>query len=351
MLDEMCSPQHYFLPSLLKHCPELEEISIPYYDGGCREISEILKTHCPKLRALNQGVYISPFYEFTISQLLANAFPNGIQRLILGKVLKPSQNRQHRLLHVLANSPSVNTLEILEMKYSPADIGGDVLRILQLCPKLKELRLSADSQTLAAAADISDLVSTPSVPWKCQDSLQVLELDVSNQKEELLYKKNKIRSVLQQRTAQLVKELFRKLQSIHNLRILNLNWKSSSFQSDAMPLEIGLAYINDAWSETESTIVNMTKSDLTWIGLNWKTLDEIRQVKEMKKMKQAAARCRTDFIKNNLSNDRERISIYQDEELDQDWSLSTNQKRSGKSRIMCNRKTMKNNLAWIQKRS
>ncbi|KAF8978391.1 hypothetical protein BGZ46_006508 [Entomortierella lignicola] len=270
MLDEMSSPQHYFLPSLLTYCPDLEEISVPHYSEGCREIAAILKANCPKLRVLNQGAYISPFFECEMRQLINTAFPNGLQRLVLGKMVKHSRDRQNRFLDFLANSPSVNTLEVLEMERP----------------------------------------------------------------------KSKSRSTLQLRTAQLVRQLFDKLQAIKNLKCLNLNWKSSSFQGEAMPLEIGLAYVNDNFALDTSGLINkMTKADISWMGLHWNSLDDIRHEKESRKLEQAAAR--TGVFENGALFENEVRSIYQSKEKYQDWPLLVDQKRFGKSGHMLERQLSK----------
>ncbi|KAF9110996.1 hypothetical protein BGX27_005523 [Mortierella sp. AM989] len=351
MLDEMSSPQHYFLPSLLEHSPELEEISIPYYSEGCREIAAILRANCPKLRALNQGVYINPFYELTIAQLLITAFPNGIRRLVLGKVLKPANNQLNQLFHILTNNPFANTLEVLEFKHPPAYTSGEIVGILQSCTRLRELRLAGESTPQAKnRTDISDIVSSLMRSWKCQDSLEVLELNISNLKEEKLFKKDKIRSVLQQRTAHHVRELYDGLRSMKNLNKLTLNWKSSSFHGDGMPLETGLAYANEDWGQATSTTKRrMTKTDLAWMGLNWRPLYDIQQEKGLKKMEQAAVKERAGWSKKNASIEEKMRSIHQIHIKDQDWPLSVDQKRYGKSGYICSRKSLKNNRAWFQK--
>ncbi|KAF9159760.1 hypothetical protein BGX21_001942 [Mortierella sp. AD011] len=350
MLDEMCSPQHYFLPSLLLYCPDLEEISVPHYSEGSRDIAAILRANCPKLRVLNQGVYISPFFECEMRQLLSTAFPNGVRRLVLGKMIKHSRDRQSRFLSILAKSPSANTIEVLEMERPRVYVSGDLVCILQSCPKLRVLRLTGTQQS-RNGTDISDIVSSLSMPWRCQDTLEVLELDLSNRKEDQLYKQSKNRSAIQERTAHLVRQLHDKLRSIKNLKSLTLNWKSQSFQGEAIPLEIGLAYLNDDWGQSIPTLMKkMTRADLRWMGLDWNTLDDIRQGKESRKMEHVAAKERTARLEYNVSIEDEVRSIFQSIDSEYEWPLQVNQKRLGKSSQVFSGKSLKNNSAWFQKR-
>lgn len=223
----VCFTNRMLIP-VLRKCPNLENLtlsSMGRFDAGRGyiELALALDSYCKRLHTLGLDICDNANWDVEKLIVLIPKFSQGFQRLNLSSnhhLVDLARPKARLVLDALINSPTVNTIEVLSICWAHQD---QCLRILEQCPRLRELRLmSRRGPWLPASVDILDLVeSITSGDWKCRRTLEVLELDVSNGS---IANGPTSSQQKRRRTARCIRRLFYRLRSLPKLAILDLQW-------------------------------------------------------------------------------------------------------------------------------
>ncbi|KAG0300511.1 hypothetical protein BGZ98_009126 [Dissophora globulifera] len=348
----MSCAQDKILLRFLKHCPDLEEITVPFFASRYDIYATVLREHCPKLHTLDQMPVYRLMYQPApqIHRLIA-AFPQGLRQLILGWVMYPVRLSQENLfLRALVEGNSISTLEVLMMRSTMNICSADLACILRRCPNLRVLDVQCGEYPCVDGVDLSHLVDLnvegdfQEPLWACCKTLEKLQLNITNIKEE---DTEGSVSTRQYRTARKIRRLYEALLECPRLKVLDLTWKASGLRGEGMPLEVGLSYLNQDIEGT-SPLTKMTTGDLAWMGIQWSTLDENQRVRDLRRDRLIAAEERTG-CPVYLSAFRMESDDLDFEDTDEEgvhWRM--NWKRFKKTNVLYHRLSTKNNASWFQ---
>ncbi|KAF9362958.1 hypothetical protein BGX34_005173 [Mortierella sp. NVP85] len=260
-----------FLP-LLKRCPDLEELALSPVDStGSRQDNfdewvQVVDSNCPHLSTLS--VAFSNRWK-DVSSNCMSTFIQGFSRGFRQLLLRCGQRRngEMEILKTIVSSATVNTIEVLRV-YSWDYRGDQVILILRQCPRLRELRVRSGPEE-CMRVDVSDLIeATKDGNWACQDTLEVLELEMVNRN---IAGERLPGEECRGRTALDVRNLFFWLLTFPRLTTLRLYWKlrgmwrglKRNHQVDMNMLS--LEVVNDVAKANE--LAPMTEEDMKWMGL------------------------------------------------------------------------------------
>ncbi|KAF9362959.1 hypothetical protein BGX34_005174 [Mortierella sp. NVP85] len=267
-----CFVDLMFVP-LLQRCPNLEELALPPMDRqGARdydftELTQVLNSECPRLHSLSMGsIHLKSESASKRTNVLLQGFTKGFQQLTLYGAAAGCKGTL--VLETIARTATANTIEVLRVCAPNLD-NNHVICILKQCPQLRELRVRSGLKHYEGV-DISRLVESTNEAWACQSTLQVLELEIENWDigiEDISKKE------CRRRTAQAVRQLFFRLQSLPRLAILRLFWElrvkwEGSFEDvpDGQQMNLSLKSLNEGANANGSIL--MTKEDMVWMGLS-----------------------------------------------------------------------------------
>ncbi|KAF9366171.1 hypothetical protein BGX34_005722 [Mortierella sp. NVP85] len=183
--DGACFARRLFI-HLLRRCPDVEDLRLPYaYTKGetrydLTEVAQSLDSDFTRLSSLTMDCYCPECHPKRDMSVLLEKFSKGFKSLHLSvrgchRHDTPPNWASTFILERLLTTPTVATIEILCFL---ADFrnGDHVIRILQNCPQLRVLRVGHLS--FCEGMDASALLSSMKKPWKCQDTLEELQLKI-----------------------------------------------------------------------------------------------------------------------------------------------------------------------------
>ncbi|KAF9962911.1 hypothetical protein BGZ70_007799 [Mortierella alpina] len=246
--------------SILRSCPQLEELTIPAISPDhAKDLMRTLATACPRLSRLkldapqlatnvpgNECLYF-PQLQQTFSVLWLDIY-NDRENVVLPTILAYSAGTLQELS--LTNAAWLKSL--------------DMAVILRSCPKLRFLKVQdfyGEVERPMTSITLQDLVE---VPWACTH-LDHLELVVADARDFSTVEKSgndadngEDCDEGRRETARLVLQLHRQIQSLEGFRCY-CRFLFYSPQFDTMSMETGLRYMDG----------QATKDDLVRLGLHW----------------------------------------------------------------------------------
>ncbi|KAF9366172.1 hypothetical protein BGX34_005723 [Mortierella sp. NVP85] len=190
--DEMCTTG-LTLIHLLKRCPELEDLHLPFmsrkskYHYGIPDIIQLVNSYCKRLFSLSMFSYCPVCHPSMDTSILLQKFSRGYKQLHFSSVdcrhdVAPPRWPKTVILEKLLTTPTVNTLEVLEFA-ARYDNSEHIIGILKHCPRMREFLVYHYSPHYRGM-DALDLLVSMEEPWKCQNTLEVLHLRIYDPKRE-----------------------------------------------------------------------------------------------------------------------------------------------------------------------
>ncbi|KAK3824703.1 MAG: hypothetical protein J3Q66DRAFT_384101 [Benniella sp.] len=178
---------------LLRCCPELQELTLPFIRRldarhfNIYELAQVLDSNCHALHTLHHGYPPNWWKRFKcdpaaveLMNALLTSFSRGFRQLTVYNLYCYGANFVSLLdAHQILKSVTFNTLEVLILSpgYGKSD---EVLGILTHCPRLREFRVDrrTGGDNSVSVMDFWQSMRTPS--WSCWNTLQVLELEIND---------------------------------------------------------------------------------------------------------------------------------------------------------------------------
>jgi hypothetical protein len=271
--------------SLLQHCPELEELGLPSIElpdtdhSSYVTLAQALDSHCQRFRTLSLQRYGPKEIQAKRVAVLLEKFSRGVRHLYLHDDMYSYPTRHTHMhtyptrdaigewtetlvLETLLSTATAKTIEALWMCPSDDD-NGNIIRILRQCPRLQELRLKSGHQS--KGMDISDLVPSMDEPWKCWETLRVLEIKVTNRS---LFNEKSSERTWRRVTAQKVRRLCFWLKSFPRLTTVHILWnlyRNSGALEWNNRMSLSLTSLNERANADGSRL--MTEEDMRWMRL------------------------------------------------------------------------------------
>jgi len=173
------------LTQLLKRCPDLEDLDLPFGSHySATELEQLLDSDCKRLASLGVYHHCPICHPLDDVRTLLQRFSRGFKELRLRNLFNmdclhdfiPPIWERTVVLETLLATATVNTIEVLSFS-EEFDNDDHIVGILKHCPQLREFRvknLSGHYEGLKA----SDLLLSMEEPWRCQETLEVLQLKV-----------------------------------------------------------------------------------------------------------------------------------------------------------------------------
>ncbi|KAK3824825.1 MAG: hypothetical protein J3Q66DRAFT_395877 [Benniella sp.] len=201
-LDVACFTKLSFI-HLLKRCPDLEHLDLPHVsnDGEDQnyltEVAHLLDSGCKRLSSLGMRCLCPECHPGKDASMILQKFSRGFKCLRLSAFYcehdSPPTWATTIVLETLIFSPTVNTIEDLTFS-SDYGNGDRFIRILEQCPRLRVFRAKHTS-SMCRGLNASDLLSSMEKPWKCQDTLETLELNVYDSVQKMEQLRLRLRSL------------------------------------------------------------------------------------------------------------------------------------------------------------
>jgi len=286
----------HILMDLPMKFPNLEELHLPFME--CQDeamynnakLAKVLDSHCNRLRTLSSdlcGPKCAPSKRMCV---LLRGSSKGFKQLSLcvntchhhnwrsdGMGYFTSDDDDTTLdddfhlsddalvLKVIPDTSTANTIEVLRLDPAAFIESDHVIKILERCPRLREFwvrRMDEDCDGI----DVSDLALSMDTPWSCQNTLEVLGLEVHNRKigmewGSLAGKRRK--------TCRAIRRLLLELRSFSKLATLDIDWQ---LQAEWSPIHIEprmtLSLTDMNQDDDEEDLILITKEDMKWMGLS-----------------------------------------------------------------------------------
>lgn len=255
----------------LQQCPDLEEITLPITDGeqDFRQVAQTLNSHCPRLHTLDQELFNPRTIAAKHVGFLLQTFSRGFQQLRLDVRCHVNNYfpgwQENMILKTLVTTASVNTVEFLRIR-SYEDNGSHVIGVLKHCSRLREFRVThgyvyGDNK----GVDMTDLLQSMDEPWKCWETLEVLELTVVNQRavRDQSYPKARRR-----KTAHDARQLCIRLRSIPKLAVADIYWLLMTSWEGTRGRDMDLTLDNLNEGAARSGAMMITSEEMKWVGLS-----------------------------------------------------------------------------------
>ncbi|KAF9344726.1 hypothetical protein BGX26_003989 [Mortierella sp. AD094] len=246
---------------LLQNCPNLVKLVLPWTTQP--KTSQLINTivkHCLKLEIINaRSLYLSESHVFHLIQHCSR-----LRELYVCCLAGSGDS----ILRSIVRQCS-STLETLHLTHASGISSKTVARILGECPRLKWVWVHMDSNKNGIT--LSDLVLTP---W-ASNQIERLDLNVLSYDPTLGEESVDIMDD-QQEIVDLILQLdvkFKEQKKTRSTGFSGLSWISPEF---IMNRESGLALMNN----------QITERRLSWLGLRWPTLKEIRDREKEEKIRQ-----------------------------------------------------------------
>ncbi|KAF9344438.1 hypothetical protein BGX34_005662 [Mortierella sp. NVP85] len=181
-----CFSRRSFI-QLLRQCPDLESLQLPLaandsegqYD--VKELAQVLDSNCKRLSTMHIHCYCPICDPAMDMSVLLRGFSRGFQTLYLWGVgclhdVSLSMWPKTVILETLITTATVNTIQVLSFSenFNSTD---PIIGILKHCPRLREFFVFHFSPSYKGV-EASDLLLSMETPWKCQDTLEALQLKV-----------------------------------------------------------------------------------------------------------------------------------------------------------------------------
>ncbi|KAF9347008.1 hypothetical protein BGX34_003469 [Mortierella sp. NVP85] len=185
---------------LLRRCPELQELTLPFIYSmdahfDIHELARVLDSNCLALHTLHHGYPPNWSRRFDcdpsavqLMDTLLRGFSRGFRQLSVYNLYCFDEDfdslwNDYRVLSTLSTSATFNTLEVLIL--SPGHGNSDeMIEILAYCPRLREFRVDRRTGGNNSVVVI-DLWESMKTPWRCWETLQILELEITAHETEL----------------------------------------------------------------------------------------------------------------------------------------------------------------------
>ncbi|KAG0231580.1 hypothetical protein BGX31_005476 [Mortierella sp. GBA43] len=257
--DMNCFLDRMFV-SLLRRCPELEVLALSSRSDrnyNLTEAIQVLNTNCKNFHTLDQGDRTLVAKDACD---LLRGFSKGLRKLHVGHL--NNSGLYEWIAETLVATPTLHTIEVLVLCEEGFGTNNHTLGILKNCPRLRELRsIPGYYGRSGDRMDIFNLLlSMEEEPWKCWETLEVLELTVGNHSatREQYYKRRR------RRTAQEVRQLCLNLRTFPKLTTVDIRW-DLVIGSSGNSMVVGLDDLNEHALKKNMPLI--TKEDMQWIGL------------------------------------------------------------------------------------
>ncbi|KAK3824744.1 MAG: hypothetical protein J3Q66DRAFT_325948 [Benniella sp.] len=283
----------FILMQLLVKFPNLEELHLPSME--CRdeatfdnaELAQVIDSHCNRLRTLSSQLRSPKCAPSKRMCALLCGSSKGFRQLSLRVRICRHHNRRSDsmggyftsddddddfylssdalVLKAIPDTSTVNMIEVLRLDPAVFIESDHVIGILERCPRLREFWVRGVDED-CDGIDISDLVQSMDTPWSCQNTLEVLGLEVHNRKigmewGSLAGKRRK--------TCRVIRQLFLGLRSFPELATLDIDWQ---LQAEWSPIHIEprmiLSLTDMNQDDDEEDPILITKEDMEWMGLS-----------------------------------------------------------------------------------
>ncbi|KAF9188947.1 hypothetical protein BGZ49_003887, partial [Haplosporangium sp. Z 27] len=259
--DNMNLAEDLVLIPMLQKCPNLTKLTLPWMSWiEPRRLTEVFDTianYCTKLQILN-------IRKINITEtLLANLLRSLSQ---LREIYLNCESGSGELVLQTILQYCSSSLEAVHAVGTTGATSKTIARFLEECPRLKWLWIYTAFDTNGIT--LSDLMNTP---WT-SDQIEKLDLHVISH-DPTLDSENVEIVIDQQEIADLIVQLSLKFQQQKNTGSSSgLRWSSPVHN---MSQELGLSLMKG----------QMTERRLRWLGLDWRTQEEIRDLEKEEKLK------------------------------------------------------------------
>ncbi|KAF8954239.1 hypothetical protein BGZ46_002975 [Entomortierella lignicola] len=259
--DNMDLAEDLVLIPILQKCPNLTKLTLPWMPliepRRLTEVFDTIANYCTKLQILN-------IRKINITETLLAKLLHSLSKL--REVYLNCESGSGELVFQTILQYCSSSLETVHADGTTGATSKTIARFLEECPRLKCLWIYTAFDTNGII--LSDLVNTP---WT-SDQIENLGLHVISHDPTLDSEDVEI-VIDQQEIADLIVQLSLKFKQQKNMGSSSgLRWSSPEHN---MNRELGLSLMKG----------QMTEHRLRWLGLNWRTQEEIRDLEKEEKLR------------------------------------------------------------------